>query len=113
MGRRKKDNSLPTGSHVEIVKPQGVVIGDHAKVVQNFNAPRRLPAASELRDACIKVTKRLVAGIIEDRKIITRETLTNEIDEFLSSEEEAILFHPRVLTCRKIYLRCHRSWALD
>lgn len=87
MGRRKKDNSGATGSHVEILQPQGVVIGDHAKVVQNFGGPRRLPAASEIRDACINVTKRLVGAIVEDRKLITRETLTNEIDEFLSSKE--------------------------
>lgn len=78
MGRRKKDNSVATGSHFEIHQCEGG---------PEFGAPRRLPAASEIRDACINVTKRLVGGIVEDRKIITRETLTNEIDEFLSSEE--------------------------
>jgi hypothetical protein len=87
MGRRKKKNSTATDIQLKIQQVQGLVVGDHANVVQNFPAPRLLPTADEIRDACTKVTRRLIDGIVENRKIIARETVSNRIDEFLASEE--------------------------
>lgn len=47
MGRRKKKNSTATDIQLKIQQVQGLVVGDHANVVQNFPAPRLLPTATK------------------------------------------------------------------
>jgi signal recognition particle GTPase len=46
---------------------------------------RPMPTASEIRDACRKATIRLARVLIDDQKIIERESFKDKIDEFLSS----------------------------
>jgi HEAT repeat protein len=49
--------------------------------------PRALPAASEICQACSKVTDRLVKSIVDGRKSIDRENFRDHVDEFLGSEQ--------------------------
>src|SRR6185503_19011915 len=49
--------------------------------------PKALPTASEIRQACTKVMRRVANSIVDGRKSIDRENFRDHIDEFLASEQ--------------------------